>query len=170
MTEIYCESDTQFRRRQYVVCIFRMYNRQARISVVDDHRQRIASSLNIDLESIESWGLWSLVSFNAGKTQLCSFSNKRSDSPSAIYFGANNVLNSITDLSLLGVNLSDSLLWNNHIRYVNLGAARRLGFLRRCSRYLSLSHNRILIYKAFIRPLLEFNSHLCQVDLFYLKT
>lgn len=55
--------------------------------------------------------------------------------------------------------MTDSLLWNDHIRSVALGASKRLGFLRRCSRYLS-SQNRILIYKAFIRPLLEFNSHL----------
>lgn len=55
--------------------------------------------------------------------------------------------------------LSHSLIWHDHIESIAKKAACRLGFLRRSKQYFS-SSNLSLIYKAFIRPILEYNSHI----------
>lgn len=141
-------------------CSFQ-FNHPVSRTLANHHRQLVTNSLNDDLSKIFEWGSHNMVTFNASKTQTTYFTNKRLDvEPNhTIQFDNANTSYSTVGLNILGINLSDKLLWNDHIRSVALQAARRLGFLRRCSKYISRA-NKLLIYKAFIRPVLEYNSHL----------
>lgn len=128
-------------------------------AILHNYRKQSYDSMNADLSLILDWGKTNLVSFNASKTQSCLFSHKKSSLDDRLQFGVGNFIDNTNTLSMLGVNLSSNMCWQDHLRNVSLNAARRLGFLRRCKKFISVN-NLYTIYKAFIRPLLEFNSHL----------
>ena len=69
------------------------------------------------------------------------------------------MLQEASGLKVLGTNVADKLLWYGHVLEVTKNAAKRLGFLRRCKKFFS-ANELATIYKAYIRPLLEFDSHL----------
>lgn len=121
-------------------------------------RVRMVDSINRDLDIISAWGKDNLVSFNANKTQACLFSNKRNISVPSISF-ENVTLSQTSHLNLLGITLGSDLIWQDHILSSAKKAACRLGFLRRSKKYFN-SENIILMYKSFIRPILEYNSHI----------
>lgn len=121
-------------------------------------RNNLTESINLDLAKISDWGAKNLVEFNSSKTQSCVFSNKRSNLDTNIDF-EDEIVDCAEGLNILGIQLQDNLLWHDHMIAAGKSAACRLGFLRRCKKYLSKS-NIILMYKAFIRPILEYNSHL----------
>ena len=59
---------------------------------------------------------------------------------------------------MLGVTITNSLNWNTHIKTIVRSASRRLGILYRAKRLFS-STQRLTLYKAQVRPLLEYCSH-----------
>nr|CAH7767004.1 unnamed protein product [Callosobruchus chinensis] len=104
------------------------------ISVVEFERRRLATaaSLSKDLEAITALGLKNMVEFNASKTQYCTLSNKRCPS-------------------------EHSVLMNNQA--LPSTAGNKLGYLFRTRKYFSPS-NLLTLYKAQIRPSLEYCSHI----------
>ena len=62
-------------------------------------------------------------------------------------------------LSVLGVSVASDLSWNEHISSVAKSAARKIGFLFRSKRFFTPLHL-LTLYKAQIRPCLEYGSHL----------
>lgn len=132
-------------------------NKPSRLTV-DNYRRQMNSTLNEDLSRILEWGKINLVAFNASKTQSCLFSHKRlRDSFELRMSGAEITQTPV--LRALGTDIDSKLLWYNQIIDASKNAARRLGFLRRCKRYFN-SADLAVIYKAYIRPLLEYDSHI----------
>jgi hypothetical protein len=123
-----------------------------------DHRGRMVRSLNCDLERIIDWGLENLVQFNAKKTQKCTFSRKANLAcPNIVMSG--QVLPSNPAISLLGVTASSNLSWHDHVTDIARAASKKLGFLFRARRYFT-SQQLLVLYKAQIRPPLEYCSHI----------
>lgn len=125
---------------------------------VGEARKGMVDTLSSDLNSLKGWVRANRVELNLGKTQKCRFSHKRSE----ISTGLSSIteeLEETANLRILGTNVTSKLLWSEHVRSVTKDAAKRLGFLRRCKKFFSSSELAI-IYKAYIRPLLEFDSHL----------
>ena len=60
---------------------------------------------------------------------------------------------------MLGVTLGSDLSWNDHISTTAKASARKLGLLFRSRRYYTPSQL-LILYKAQIRPCLEYGSHL----------
>nr|CAH7743472.1 unnamed protein product [Callosobruchus chinensis] len=104
------------------------------ISVVELERRKLATaaSLSKDLEAITAWGLKNMVESNASKTQYCTPSNKRCPS-------------------------EHSVLMNNQA--LTRTAGKKLRYLFRVRKYFSPS-NLLTLYKAQIRPSLEYCSHI----------
>nr|CAH7745623.1 unnamed protein product [Callosobruchus chinensis] len=104
------------------------------ISVVELERRRLATaaSLSKDQEAITAWGLKNMVEINASKTQYCTLSNKRCPS-------------------------EHSVLMNNQA--LPRTAGKKLGYLFRARKYFSPS-NLLTLYKAQIRPSLDYCSHI----------
>jgi hypothetical protein len=134
------------------------FDRRPGSAAVYSSRLEMVESLNADLVGIERWGRENRVQFNAAKTQTCLFSHKIHQEPIELRMSG-AILEGSSSLDILGIHLNDKLIWREHVLGVVRNASRRLGFLRRCKRYFS-SLNLADIYKAYIRPLLEYNSHL----------
>lgn len=126
--------------------------------VVQMKRSLLVNSVNRDLELISQWGVSNLVKFNGNKTKACIVSNKRNIDYPPINFD-NTVIIPSDNIDSLGMNIADNLVWHDHITGVSKKAACRLGFLRRSKQYFTPSCL-ALIYKSFIRPLLEYNSYI----------
>lgn len=121
-------------------------------------REAMASSINSDLVRIRDWSKVNLVEFNVSKTQACIFTNKRTVDIPPIVFNS-EVICEAPNLISLGMSMSENNVWHDHMVEATKKAASRIGFLRRAKLYLN-SENLALIYKSFIRPVLEYNSHI----------
>nr|CAH7723554.1 unnamed protein product [Callosobruchus chinensis] len=130
------------------------------ISVVDLERRRLATaaSLSKDLEVITAWGLKNMVEFNASKTQHCTLANKRYPSE---HSGLTNkkALSRSHTFKLLGVSITENMIWHEHVLSIATAAGKKFGYLYRARKYFSPS-NFLTLYKAQIRPSMEYCSRI----------
>ena len=110
----------------------------------------MSSTINSDLQSISEWGTRNLVKFNTSKTQLLTISLSNSPSNYPILFENSEILppNSI---SILGLQISCSLSWRDHIVQIAKSASKKLGVLFQCKQYFN-SAQLFKLYTGFIRP------------------
>ena len=121
-------------------------------------RLAISSTINSDLQSISEWGTRNLVKFNTSKTQLLTISLSNTPSNYPIIFEDSEIppLNSV---NILGLQISSSLSWRDHIVQIAKSASKKLGVLFQCKQYFN-SAQLFKLYTGFIRPCLEYCSHI----------
>ena len=121
-------------------------------------RLAISSTISSDLRSISEWGARNLVKFNTSKTQLLTISLSNTPSNYPITFEDSEIppLNSV---NILGLQISSSLSWRDHIVQIAKSASKKLGVLFRCKQYFN-SAQLFKLYTGFIRPCLEYCSHI----------
>nr|CAH7763790.1 unnamed protein product [Callosobruchus chinensis] len=135
-----------------------MSNRPISVAELDRRRLATAASLSKDLEAITAWGLRNMVEFNASKTQYCTLSNKRCPSGHSVLMN-NQALPRSHSFKLLGVSITENMIWHEHVSSIATAAGKKLGYLFRARTYFSPS-NLLTLYKAQIRPSLEYCSHI----------
>nr|CAH7743342.1 unnamed protein product [Callosobruchus chinensis] len=99
-----------------------------------------------------------MVEFNASKTQYCALSNKRCPSEHSVLMN-NQALPRSHSFKLLGVSITANMIWHEHVSSIATAAGKKLGYLFRARKYFSPS-NLLTLYKAQIRPSLEYCSHI----------
>ena len=65
----------------------------------------------------------------------------------------------LNSVNILGLQISSSLSWRDHIVQIAKSASKKLGVLFRCKQYFN-STQLFKLYKGFIRPCLEYCSHI----------
>nr|CAH7743161.1 unnamed protein product [Callosobruchus chinensis] len=60
---------------------------------------------------------------------------------------------------LLGVSITENMIWHEHVSSIATAAGKKLGYLFRARKYFPPS-NLLTLYKAQIRPSLEYCSHI----------
>nr|CAH7745265.1 unnamed protein product [Callosobruchus chinensis] len=88
-----------------------------------------------------------MVEFNASKTQYCTLSNKMCPGEHHSF-------------KLLGVSITENMIWHEHVSSIATAAGKKLGYLFRARKFFSPS-SLLTLYKAQIRPSLEYCSHIC---------
>nr|CAH7757338.1 unnamed protein product [Callosobruchus chinensis] len=108
-------------------------------SVVEVERRRLATAalLSKDLETITAWGLRNMV------PKRPFGSNENQALPRSHLF------------KLLGVSITENMIWHEHVSSIATAAGKKLGHLFRARKYFSPS-NLLMLYKAQIGPSLEF--------------
>nr|CAH7748825.1 unnamed protein product [Callosobruchus chinensis] len=111
------------------------------ISVAELERRRLATtaSLSKDLEAIAAWGLKDIVEFNASKTQYCTLSNKRCPCEHSVLMN-NQALPRSHSFKLLGVSITENMIWHEHVSSIATAAGKKLGYLFRARKYFSPSN------------------------------
>ena len=110
--------------------------------------------LQSDIESMYKWSqLWQM-DFNVIKCYIISFT--RSKNP-IFYYSMNGVPWQRVDVICdLGVIITSSLSWNNHIDNIISKAARISGLIKRTLGWHTSSQNKYIMYCSLVRPLLEY--------------
>ena len=109
------------------------------------------------MQSISELVIRNLVIFNTFKTQLLIISlSNNFNYP--ILFEDNTIL-PLDSINILGVQISSSLSWGDHIVQFAKSASKKLGILFRCKQY-SNSAQLFKLYTGFIRPCLGYCSHI----------
>ena len=141
------------------LCHSYSFKNRPNLSQILHCRARMDDSLNNDLIDIVRWGRLNRVEFNANKTQCCLLSHKRiSFLGQGVSMCDVNITQSDT-LAVLGISIRSDLRWDDHIFGIAKEAAKCLGFLKRCKKYFTPTDLRT-IYITYIRPKMEYNSHL----------
>ena len=114
------------------------------------------NKLNNDLIAIENWADTWLVDFNPVKTEGMTFSTRRvpSSTENLIFFRT-NIIKVVTSHKHLGVFLSSSFKWNEHIDYINNKCMKRLNILQKLKYKLPRATLNTL-YITMIRSILEY--------------
>ena len=136
-----------------------LFNSNERPKSSTQQRQQLCDALNKDLQAISEWGSQWLVAFNSSKTQSILHSRLKGNGVQPSLQMTNSTIQESSAISLLGLTVSSDLSWKTYIQNVSKKAAQRIGSLYRASRYLppeSILH----LYKATIRPLMEYCCHL----------
>ena len=121
-------------------------------------RLAMSSTINSNLQSISEWGTRNLVKFNTSKTQLLTISLSNTPSNYPIIF-EDSEIPSLNSVNILGLQISSSLSWRDHIVQIAKSASKKLGVLFRCKQYFN-SAQLFKLYTGFIRPCLEYCSHI----------
>nr|CAH7749544.1 unnamed protein product [Callosobruchus chinensis] len=135
-----------------------MSNRPISVVELECRRLATAASLSKDLEAIAAWGLKNMVKLNASETQYCTLSNKKCPSEHSVIMSNQALLRS-QSFKLLGVSITENMIWHEHVSWIATAAGKKLGYLFRARKYFSPS-NLLTLYKAQIRPSLEYCSHI----------
>ena len=114
-----------------------------------------AVTLNIDLSRIHRWATQWLVTFNPSKSESILFSRK----VNTLYHPPLSMnyqqVTEVTNHKHLGIYLSSTCTWHEHIEYIKNKAWQRIYIMRRC-KFLLDRKSIQTIYFSFIRPLLEY--------------
>ena len=123
------------------------------LDIVDDPISS-AVRINHDLATLHNWVTQWLVTFNASKTVIMTFTLKRKKNVYPAQYLNNSILTEVSSHSQLGLHLSSDLSWSNHIHNIVLRATERVNIMKRLK--LLLSRNTLVhIYKTMVRPILE---------------
>ena len=111
--------------------------------------------LQSDIDSMYKWSqLWQM-DFNVIKCYIISFT--RSKNPIFFYYTMNGVyLQRVDEIRDLGVIITSSLSWNNHIGNIISKAARISGLIKRTLGWHASSQTKYIMYCSLVRPLLEY--------------
>jgi len=123
---------------------------------VDDPIQATAI-LNRDLQKIEKWSDKWLVKFSAEKTKLMTCTFRSLNHPDITF--NNTILSETKEYKHLGLTFSSNLSWSAHIKAV-LEAASPMADVLKKLKYKVDKDTLEKIYFSFIRPKLEYGSHI----------
>ena len=121
-----------------------------------DRREQTFESLNADLEVVSLWGNNNRTTFNSSKSQYIAFSNRTPIQDSSIQF-IDSVIPCSTSIDVLGVKITKSLSWTEHIQNIYKTASQKLGLLYKTKPYFS-DDQLLIIYKSHIRSQMEYCS------------
>ena len=136
-------------------CSIRLFADDTSLYIIVDSPDGAAYHLNVDLNSISTWADAWLVLFNTGKTLSMIFSRKlhRPHHPPLLM---NNTMLTETDTHRhLGLTLSNTCTWSEHIQTITTKAWARLNLLRTLKFRVSRKSLEKM-YISFVRPLLEY--------------
>ena len=113
---------------------------------------RVAASLNRDLDRMKSWADRWKVTFEPTKSMIVS--RKRTPSSINLYLG-DCQLAVQDELEILGVIIDSKLSWSKHISSIASRAGQKLGALRKVANKLDI-RSRATVYKAQVRSIREY--------------
>ncbi|VEN62895.1 unnamed protein product [Callosobruchus maculatus] len=119
--------------------------------------------INADIKTIVEWGLANKVQFNVQKTQATTLTKKSHDGLPTVEMEGHPIVES-PSVKLLGININNNMSWHDHVVSIAKTASQKLVVLFRF-RKLYIPEQLLLLYKAQIRPSLEFYHGRCSSEL-----
>ena len=121
----------------------------------------MSSNINSDLQSISEWGTCNLVKFKTCKTQLLTISLSNTSNYPVVF--EDSEISPLNSINILGLQISSSLSWKDHIVQIAKTASKKLRVLFWCKQHFN-SVQLFKLYTGFIRPCLEYFSLINKVE------
>ncbi|KAI8511319.1 hypothetical protein Bbelb_104190 [Branchiostoma belcheri] len=116
----------------------------------------LPSCLQNDLDQLHSWTMDNHMLLNSSKCMAMHITFCRNPPLLPPLRIDSSVLSVVPCLKILGLRLQSDLRWNEQVNHMSANAARKLFILKRLRKF-NLSQNELLIiYTAYIRPLMEY--------------
>ena len=109
-----------------------------------------------DINKIFSWFTDNFLQANAKKTKIMISSLKQNPYPSCQFFLDAQPIERVTNITFLGIQISNKLSWNIHIDTICKKARRIIGLIHR-NFHLAPSLLRRSLYITMVRPILEYS-------------
>ena len=133
----------------------RLFADDTSLYIIVDFPDSAAQILNVDLERIYEWAVQWLVRFNPNKTESLLFSRKLNIQHHPTLFFNDVPIQEVVSHKHLGVYLSQSCDWHNHIDFIKEKAWSRMNLLRMLK--FTIDRKSLeTIYFTYIRSLLEY--------------
>ena len=114
------------------------------------------SSMQKSVDSVALWSRCNKLQLNVDKCKELTIDFKKINQ-SFVPISINNVdLDLVNNVKILGVTISDTLLWNNHVTEVIKKANKRLYFIKLLKRASVPQKDILNFYFTCIRPVLEY--------------
>ena len=126
------------------------------MEILDNYNLSYAK-LNRDLNRLSVWADRWLITFNAAKTVYLKITRKVNPAPKPILRLKGVIIREVLTHKHLGITFNTTLTWGDHIDKLVNKAAQCVGLLRRICRDVPRECLEIL-YKAMIRPLLQYGN------------
>ena len=133
----------------------RLFADDTSLYIIVDNPITAANCLSIDLERISKWAATWLVAFNPTKTESLLISRKLNKLNHPPIIMQNLQISEVEFHKHLGIYLSNDCTWHHHMKYISEKAWGRVNVMRKLKFKLDRKSLET-IYRAFIRPLLEY--------------
>lgn len=114
-------------------------------------------SLQCDINAVLNWSLENRLLFNASKCKVITFSRSKTLIEGAYHLDDQSI-DRVQAIRDLGLNLDSRLDFHDHIGAVVKSANKTLGFIMRTASQFQGSTVPVILFNAFVRSKLEFNS------------
>ena len=126
------------------------------LTLAENRTHRTSSKLQEVLDEFSQWTTDNKLCLNPTKCQALQICFKR-DVPTPSVLEINNTpLDYVTDAKILGIWIQNDLKWDKNIFEITKKANRRLYMLRMLKKFGFNHDELIIVYKGYIRPLLEY--------------
>ncbi len=114
-------------------------------------------NLRIELSIVCEWLRANKLTLNAAKTKYVVFGshNKLQNKPDLNITIGNSVIERVSCMKYLGIQLDEHLTFVEHISYIHQKSSKQLGILRRSREYLDRSTS-LLLYKSLLVPYTDY--------------
>ena len=140
---------------KHIGCSVRLFADDTTLYIIVECPNAAARCLNADLQTISQWAEDWLVNCNANKTLSMIISRRIISPPHPPLFMNGTMLQETNSHKHLGLTLSSSCNWSDHIKNISVKAWTRLNLLRALKFRVSRKSLEKM-YKAYVLPLLEY--------------
>jgi len=113
------------------------------------------STMQHEMDSLAKWSESNHMNINIKKTKEMLLGSIANNPPPAVQL-ANSSIDRIHSYKLLGLLVSDTLKWNDHVSSICSRAATRLHFLKLMKRAAMSTDDLIYYYQTVVRPVTEY--------------
>jgi len=113
------------------------------------------SKMQQELDSVNSWSNTNYMNINIKKTKEMLLGSTTNNRPPALLLNGHPV-DRVKSYKLLGLHITDSLRWNEHVSSICSKAATRLHFLKQLKRAAMSTEDLIYYYQSVVRPVTEY--------------
>ncbi len=108
------------------------------------------------IDSIGTWSSTNNMKLNSTKTKEMTICFKKNPHPTPSLKYNNKIIECVHEFKLLGVWISDTLSWKQHVNQIHVKSSQRLYFMRQLRRCGLSSSDMVKFYRTIIRPILEY--------------
>jgi len=108
-----------------------------------------------ELDKLNSWSDTNLMNVNTTKTKEMLIGSIRANPPPTLQLHGHSI-ERVQSYKLLGLHVTDTLKWNEHISRICSKAAQRLHFLKQLKRSAMSNADLLYYYQSVVRPVTEY--------------